>query len=202
MPGRKRATKYSFRCVCSNGLVETARLTVAGIFPIFNVMLHSSPRDCEGETVLAFEAQARAQLLAHFSLLFRRELLNCLDNFLPQLLQRHQLRLVLRLLLHKSLCALTHMTNAVFAVMVFYRKIVSSLMAGVSFANGASRRFVKLLLLQGLLMCAAGGMQHSFHKQPGKPFAVHGYRVRSIWLNWCEANESQPVAARFELRDR
>jgi hypothetical protein len=31
------------------------------------------------------------------------------------------------------------MTNAVFAVMVFYRKIVSSLMAGVSFANGASR---------------------------------------------------------------
>jgi len=83
MPGRKRATKYSFRCVCSNGLVETARLTVAGIFPIFNVMLHSSPRDCEGETVLAFEAQARAQLLAHFSLLFRRELLNCLDNFLP-----------------------------------------------------------------------------------------------------------------------
>jgi hypothetical protein len=93
----------------------------------------------EGETVLTFEAQARVQPPSHFSLLFWRELLDCLDNFLPQLLQRHQLRFVLRLLLHESLCALTRMTNAVFAVMVFYRKIVSSLMAGVSFANGASR---------------------------------------------------------------
>jgi len=52
-----------------------------------------------------------------------------------------------------------------------------------------------------VLMCAAGGIHHSFREQASEPFAVHDGRVRGIRHNWNEPSEDQPVTTRFEPRD-